>query len=111
MKKPNHQHRSLHGEVVGGPVPEEVTRAIALKYDGKNAPKITAKGSDEIAKRIFELAREHDVPMHEDADLAALLSRLDIGDEIPRELYITVAEVIAFAYLISGKAADYSRSG
>lgn len=108
MKKKNDQtHRSLHGELIDGPVSEDITQAIALKYDGKNAPKITAKGHDEIARRIYELARENDVPMHEDAELAALLSRLDIGDEIPRELYIAVAEVIAFAYLISGKAADY----
>jgi flagellar biosynthesis protein len=106
-KKNNHKQRSLHGELVDGPVSEDITQAIALKYDGKNAPKVTAKGYDEIAKRIYELAREHDVPMHEDAELAALLSRLDIGDEIPRELYIAIAEVIAFAYLISGKAADY----
>ena len=106
-KKKNNTHRNLHGELVDGPVPEEITQAITLKYDGKNAPRITAKGHNEIAKRIYELAREHDVPMHEDAELAALLSRLDLGDEIPRELYIAVAEVIAFAYLISGKAADY----
>lgn len=106
-KKNNSNHRSLHGELVDGPASEDITQAIALKYDGNNAPKITAKGYDEIAKRIYELARENDVPMHEDAELAALLSRLDIGDEIPRELYIAVAEVIAFAYLISGKADDY----
>ena len=108
MKKKQHKHRHLHGELVNGPPSEDINRAIALKYDGENAPKITAKGNDEIARRIFELARENNVPMHEDADLAALLSRLDIGDEIPRELYIAVAEVIAFAYMISSKAPDYS---
>lgn len=105
-KKDANNHRSLHGELVDGPVSDEITSAIALKYDGKNAPRITAKGNDEIARRIYELARESNVPMHEDADLAALLSRLDIGDEIPRELYIAVAEVIAFAYLISGKVVE-----
>ncbi len=106
-KKNNDKGRSLHGQLIDGPVPEDITQAITLKYDGKNSPKITAKGNDEIAKRIYKLAREHNVPMHEDGELAALLSRLDIGDEIPRELYIAVAEVIAFAYLISGKVAEY----
>ena len=109
MKKKNHnKHRNLHGQLVDGPTPEEVTQAITLKYDGKNAPKITAKGHGEIAKRIYEIAREHDIPMHEDVELAALLSRLELGDEIPRELYVAIAEVIAFAYMVSGKAVDYS---
>lgn len=108
MKNKNKStHRKLHGQLVDGPTAEEITQAITLKYDGKNSPKVTAKGQGEIAKRIYEIACEHNVPMHEDAELAALLSRLDIGDEIPRELYITIAEVIAFAYLVSGKAASY----
>ena len=102
--------KSLHGHIVGGPVPGDVTKAVALHYDGKQAPRVTAKGYGEIAKRIYEIARQHDVPMHEDADLAALLSRLDLGDEIPRELYIAIAEVIAFAYLLSGKASEYAKS-
>lgn len=77
--------------------------AIALKYDGENAPRLTAKGRGELANRILALADEHAVPLHEDAELAALLSQIPLGDEIPESLYRAVAEVIAFAYLLSGK--------
>lgn len=77
--------------------------AIALKYDGENAPRLTAKGRGELASKILALADEHAVPLHEDAELAALLSQIPLGDEIPQALYRAVAEVIAFAYLLSGK--------
>lgn len=77
--------------------------AIALHYDEKSAPRITAKGDSAIADEIIRLAKEHDIPLHEDEQLARLLSQLELGDEIPRELYIAVAEVIAFAYMLTGK--------
>jgi flagellar biosynthesis protein len=77
--------------------------AIALKYDGENAPRLTAKGRGDLANRILALADEHAVPLHEDPELAALLSQIPLGDEIPESLYRAVAEVIAFAYLLSGK--------
>jgi flagellar biosynthesis protein len=77
--------------------------AIALNYDGENAPRLTAKGRGELAQRILELAREHDVPLHEDPELAALLSQIPLGEEIPQALYRAVGEVIAFAFLLSGK--------
>jgi flagellar biosynthesis protein len=77
--------------------------AIALHYDGHSTPRITAKGSGDLAERILALASEHEVPLHEDPELAALLSQIPLGDEIPEALYRAVAEVIAFAYLLSGK--------
>jgi len=77
--------------------------AIALSYDGEGAPVITAKGRGELAERIIELAREHDVPIHEDPELSMLLAQVELGDEIPQELYLAVAQVIIFAYKISGK--------
>ena len=77
--------------------------AIALHYDGETAPRITASGGGEVAERILALAREHDVPMHEDPQLAAVLAQIPLGEEIPEALYRAVAEVIAFAYLLSGK--------
>ncbi|MEJ2618898.1 MAG: EscU/YscU/HrcU family type III secretion system export apparatus switch protein [Candidatus Thiodiazotropha sp.] len=82
---------------------KQVELAIALNYDGENAPKLTAKGRGELAERILALAEEHNVPLHEDVELAALLSQIPLGDEIPQALYRAVAEVIAFAYLLSGK--------
>lgn len=78
-------------------------RAVALRYEGRGAPRVTAKGEGSVAERILALAQEHDIPLHEDAELVGLLARLDLGDEIPASLYIAVAEVLAFAYRLSGK--------
>ncbi|WP_127477489.1 EscU/YscU/HrcU family type III secretion system export apparatus switch protein [Sulfurivermis fontis] len=77
--------------------------AVALHYDGKRAPRITAKGRGAVAEEIIALAREHGVPLHEDRELVALLAQLELNDEIPRELYLAVAEVIAFAYMVTEK--------
>lgn len=83
--------------------PKPDNYAVALQYDGKGAPRITAKGTGLTAERILELAREHDIPLHEDPALVNLLSQVDLGQEIPPALYLAVAQVIAFAYLVSGK--------
>ena len=79
-------------------------RAVALHYDGKNAPSVVAKGSGEIARQILAIAAKHDIPLHEDPELLALLAKLDLGQQIPENLYLAVAQIIAFAYYISGKA-------
>jgi len=84
---------------------EQVT-TVALLYDGENAPTVTAKGSGHVAEEILKIAKEHNIPLHEDAELAQLLSQLELGDEIPRALYVTIAQVIAFAYIISGKRSN-----
>ena len=78
-------------------------RAIALQYDGENAPVVTASGEGDIAQEIIRIAKEHGVPLREDAMLAALLSELELGEEIPPLLYRVIAEVIAYTYFISGK--------
>ncbi len=83
--------------------PEKEPIAIALKYDGATAPKITAKGSDALADAIIQIAEEHGVPLHNDPELSKFLATFDVGDEIPEMLYRVVAEVIAFAYIIKGK--------
>lgn len=79
--------------------------AVALHYNasGSGAPRVVAKGGGQIAEKIIETAREHNVPLQEDAALASALSKLDIGREIPRELYVAVAHVLAFAWSIAGK--------
>jgi flagellar biosynthesis protein len=70
--------------------------AIALEYDGAAAPRVTAKGQGDVAARIIETAREHGVPVEENAILAAALSAVELDDHIPEELYRSVAQVIAF---------------
>jgi flagellar biosynthesis protein len=72
--------------------------AIALRWEGSGAPRVTAKGRGEVAKRILELAAKHAVPLREDPALVEVLSLVDLGREIPAPLYQAVAEVIAFAY-------------
>lgn len=79
------------------------TTAIALRYTGKGAPQVTAKGAGLVAERILAVAYDNDVPLYENPDLVTLLSKLELGDEIPAALYQAVAEVLAFAYLISQK--------
>jgi flagellar biosynthesis protein len=78
-------------------------KAIALQYDGENAPIVTASGEGDIAEEIIRIAKQHGVPLREDMMLAALLGELELGEEIPPLLYRVVAEVIAYAYIISGK--------
>ncbi len=77
--------------------------AVALQWDGEGAPRVTAKGRDELAERILAVAREHDVPIKEDRELTAVLAHVELGDAIPEQLYLAVAQVIAFAYKLSGK--------
>ncbi|CAA9891662.1 conserved hypothetical protein [Candidatus Methylobacter favarea] len=80
--------------------------AVALKYEGSNAPKVTAKGKGLTAEQILEIAELHGIPLQTDAELAKILAQIPLGDEIPTELYVAVAEVIAFAYFLSGKTPD-----
>ena len=84
-------------------IENEPLRAIALSYDGDNAPTVTASGEGAIAEEIVRVARAHGVPLREDAMLAVLLGELELGEEIPPILYRVIAEVIAYAYLVSGK--------
>jgi len=88
---------------MSGHEPHPLPIAVALRYDGTGAPRVTAKGRAEVAERIVALAREHGVPLQDEPALAAVLARIPLGDEIPEALYRAVAEVIAFAYLLSGK--------
>ena len=78
--------------------------AVALSWDGTTTPRVTAKGRGELAERIAELARAHDVPVDDDPELVELLARVEVGDVIPQTLFTAVAEVIAFAYAVRGKS-------
>jgi len=82
--------------------------AVALKYDSSvmGAPKLLAKGAGKIAKRIRELAEEHDIPVVENKELArSLYSLVEIGQEIPPTLYEAVAEILAYIYRLKGNYA------
>ncbi|WP_295853171.1 EscU/YscU/HrcU family type III secretion system export apparatus switch protein [Tardiphaga sp.] len=77
--------------------------AVALHYDKSGAPRVTAKGSGHVGARIIEVARAHDIPIEENETLAGALSHVDIGEEIPAELYKAVAEVLIFVLRLSGR--------
>jgi len=74
--------------------------AAALKYDpvGTEPPEIIATGRGLAAEEIIRIAKENDVPLHQDAGLVEALSRLEITDVLPRELYAVVAEVLAYVF-------------
>lgn len=84
----------------------EATQAVALNYDGVNAPTISATGEDELAQAIIKLALEHNVPVYENESLMRWLSQLEIGDEIPQNLYQVIAEILAFVYALEGRTPD-----
>ena len=70
--------------------------AVALHYEKPNAPRVVATGRGQIGENIIALARAHGVPIEENPGLAEALADIDIGDEIPVELYRAVAEVLTF---------------
>lgn len=81
--------------------------AAALRYspeEGDTAPRVVASGQGYVADEILRIAREHNVPLRQDPELAGALASLDVGSTIPPELFRAVAEVIAFVYRLNGKA-------
>jgi flagellar biosynthesis protein len=84
---------------------EKPKRAVALRYDRAKdgAPRVVAKGQGLVAENIIAVAREHRVPLHEDRNLVATLSALELEAEIPPELYRAVAEVLVFLYRLNGR--------
>ena len=86
------------------PTPEKRRRATALRYEGTGAPKVAASGQGYVADRIVQVARENGVPIREDPALADALAALELDTEIPQDLYVAVAEAIAWAYSLDLKA-------
>lgn len=81
-------------------MPEDPDMAIALKYDREkdNAPRVIAKGMRLKAEKIREIAKQYGVPFMKNTTLASALYRVDVGQEVPEELYDAVAEVLNFVY-------------
>jgi flagellar biosynthesis protein len=77
--------------------------AVALYYEKGGAPRVVAKGRGAIGAKIVEVARAHDIPIEENEVLAGALSNVELGDEIPAELYKAVAEVLIFVLRLSGR--------
>lgn len=83
----------------------ESRQVVALRYEPKKerAPRVVAKGRGYLVDKILELAREHNIPIRQDKNLLQILSRLDLNDEIPPEIYKAVAEILAFIYRLSNR--------
>lgn len=82
--------------------PNKTLEAVALEYGQNKAPVLVAKGSEELAELILEEAKRQGVYVAQDAQLLSLLSRLDLDQEIPEELYVAVAVVLSWAYWLKG---------
>ncbi len=83
--------------------PTHLSIAIAYRRHEMDAPQIVAKGADNLAMKIREIAREHDVPLVENVPVARALYQCEVGDAVPEELYKAVAEVLAYVYGLKGK--------
>ena len=74
-----------------------IKKAAALKYDmDDKSPRVVAKGKGKVAEKILEKAQEADVPIHNDPELAHMLNLLELGEQIPQELYDVVAQILIF---------------
>ena len=84
---------------------DQPRQAVALSYatERDNAPRLVAKGRGYLADKILELARLHNIPVRHDKKLLQILSRLDLEEEIPPEVYRAVAEILAFIYRLSSR--------
>lgn len=76
--------------------------AVALHYNGEDTPTVVATGQGDLAEEILRIARENEVPIMENKELLSLLAMLELGEEIPRELFVVVAEIIALSYWMRG---------
>jgi flagellar biosynthesis protein len=81
----------------------ELKQAVALFYDGEQAPTVTAKGEGATAEEIIAIAQENGVTLCENEPLLELLMTLELGDHIPESLYIAIAQIISFAYHLQGR--------
>ena len=85
---------------------ERRKKAAALRYEKEtdSVPRVVAKGSGIVADKILQLAKEHNIPIKEDAQLVEVVAQLDLYQEIPPELYRAVAEILAFIYRTTKQA-------
>jgi len=81
----------------------ELRQAVALFYDGSEAPQVSAKGEGLEAEQIIAIARQHKVPMCENPGLVQILSTIELGDHIPNALYVCIAQILSFAYQLQDK--------
>ena len=111
----NNRHRSATTEKSdsAGHADPDLT-AAAVRYDpvnARSAPSVVASGRGWLAERILEVARDHGITVREDADLVEILTAVEIGDEVPVEAFVAVAEILRYIYAANGtKPPEYPKS-
>lgn len=94
------------------PKNDTVREAIALAYQQTDAaPRVVARGKGQVAEQIIARAREHGVYVHESPELVALLSQVDIDEHIPPQLYMAIAELLAWLYRVENGEAPRLPAG
>jgi flagellar biosynthesis protein len=103
------EQRPADGEAGNARTPPQTALAVALKYEPETefAPKVVASGRGSIAEQILAIAFAKGIKVREDADLAQLLSVIEIDSEIPIEAFAAVAEILAYVYRANGDWPDF----
>ena len=100
----------MHGHELSMKRPRQMLEAVALEYGRFKTPRVTARGHNDVALQLIEAARRQGIYVAEDPQLLALLSRLEVGEEIPQELYTAVAVILSWVYWLKGmKPGDEKR--
>lgn len=88
---------------------KQIKKAAALQYDAETseAPVLKAKGNGVAARHIINIAQEHNIPIHKDPSLVEVLTKIDLEQQIPPELYAVVAEILAMVYQLEKQAEDH----
>jgi len=94
-------------------VKNTIEKAVAIGYDKEkaDAPRVIASGKGVLAQKIIETAKEAGIHIQEDPDLLEILSKVPVGEEIPVELYQTIAEVLAFVYQVNDRFKEKMTEG
>lgn len=92
---------------IAPPAKPERTSAVAVRYDTKDAaPRVVAKGYGDIADTIIRTARDNDLYVHESPELVSLLMQVNLDSQIPPQLYVAIAELLAWIYALEEKTAE-----
>ena len=85
----------------------ENLKAVALRYSGTGSPTVSSKGQGEYASQIVSMAKECGLYVHEDPVLLSQLESLKEGQSIPKELFVIIAEILSYSYLLQGKFPEH----
>ncbi len=102
--------RGKKDEGRSGSAEDDVAVALVYQPGGDEAPRVVAKGKKALARRIIEIARENGIAIERDADLAQLLSAVDLDREIPAGAFAAVAEILGYLYRVNGRVGELTQA-